>query len=189
VQKYQTSVGFAVDPRDPPTVAAVEPDSAAARAGVRAGDVIVAGDDRPVPDYDALAAALTVDWPRGKKEASFTVRRGSREETVGPFVPRTVGLNPTQVYESISMFLLFAVLASLYPLRRFDGQVLAVLMMAYAVHRYFNELLRHDTPTYFLGLTVSQAISIGIFAGGVLIWLLRRHSPLAPRLEPSPQPD
>jgi prolipoprotein diacylglyceryltransferase len=166
----------------------VEPDSPAFRSGVKPGDVIVAVDGRPVDDYYDLVRALTDEWPRGKQRVSFTVRRDSAEEVIGPYVPRTIGLNPTQIYESISMLLLFTVLVFLYPVRRFDGQVLAVLMLGYAVHRYCNELLRHDTPTYFLGLTVSQEISILIFAGGVIIWLLRRHSPLAPCDEPAVEP-
>lgn len=190
VRLYQTSTGFAMDPKakDPRTVGAVEPDSPAARSGIQAGDVIVGVDGRAVDDYYDLVRALTDEWPRGKKDVSFTVRRDRAEEVIGPYIPRTIGLNPTQIYESISMLLLFGVLVCLYPVRQFDGQVLAVLMLAYAVHRYCNELLRHDTPTYFLGLTVSQEISILIFAGGVIIWLLRRHSPVAPRTDPAVEP-
>jgi phosphatidylglycerol:prolipoprotein diacylglycerol transferase len=108
---------------------------------------------------------------------------------IGPYVPRTLGLNPTQLYESVSMLLLFAVLLFLYPLRQYDGQLLVVLMLVYAVHRYFNELLRHDTPTYFMGLTVSQEISILIFAAGVLLHLWRRRSrrtATAPQSVPQP---
>src|SRR5262249_11580801 len=138
VRSYQTSTGFAMDPkaRDPRTVGAVEPDSPAAASGMKPGDVIVAVDGQEVPNYAALSRDLTVDWPRGKKDVTFTVLRDGKEEVIGPYVPRTLGLNPTQVYESVSMFLLFWVLIFLYPLRRYDGQLLVVLMLVYAVHRY-----------------------------------------------------
>src|SRR5262249_21782358 len=47
-------------------------------------------------------------------------------------------------YESVSMFLLFLLLTAYFPFRTRDGQVMALLMMCYAVHRYVNELLRND---------------------------------------------
>src|SRR5206468_1505161 len=122
-----------------------EPGSAAEKAGLERGDVIVAVGGKEIKDYDHLAAAL---YPgnrrRGEKEVSLTVRRGSQEVVLPPFVPRTIGLVPTQLYESVSMFLIFLVLIALYPLRQYDGQVMVVLMLCYAVHRFFNETLRHD---------------------------------------------
>jgi prolipoprotein diacylglyceryltransferase len=196
---YQTAAGFAMDPKaeDQRTIGAVEPDSAAATvAGLRAGDVIVAVNGEATPNYGMLDAALNpVNLPRGKKDVTLTVRRGSEDVTLPPFVPRTLGLVPTQLYESVTMLLVFLVLVFLYPLRRYDGQLIVVLMLCYAVHRFFNETLRHDTPTYFvgggLGLTISQWISLGIFAAGAAIGLWRRRHPLPPRsarAEPAPAP-
>ncbi len=43
------------------------------------------------------------------------------------------------------MFLLLLVLLAYYPLRHNPGQVVAVLMACYGVHRYLNELLRMQT--------------------------------------------
>jgi phosphatidylglycerol:prolipoprotein diacylglycerol transferase len=176
---YQTSAGFAMDrqAKDDRTVGAVEPDSAATAAGLEPGDVIVSVDGKPVAGYQDLVAALTADRPRGKKDVSLTVRRGGQETALPAYIPRTIGLVPTQVYESVSMFLLFLVLLALYPLRNYHGQVMVVLMLCYAVHRYFNETLRDDTPSYF-GQTISQWISIGIFAAGILLHLWRRGHPL-----------
>jgi prolipoprotein diacylglyceryltransferase len=176
----QTSSGFAMDPqaKDDRTVGAVEPDSAAESAGLRAGDVITEVDGQPIAGYSELTNALNAFWPRGKKDVTLTVRRGGEDVTLPPFIPRTLGLIPTQIYESISMSLIFAILIFLYPLRRYDGQVMVTLMLCYAVHRFFNESLRHDTPKYFLGLTVSQEISILIFSAGVLLGLYQRRRPL-----------
>lgn len=178
----QTSAGFSMDPqsKDDRTVGAVEPGSAAETAGLHAGDIIIGVDGKPIGSYDALQTAFTGEqWPRGKRDVTLTVRRAGSEVALPSFVPRTIGLVPTQIYESISMTLIFAILIFLYPIRRYDGQVMVTLMLCYAVHRYFNELLRHDTPTYFLGLTVSQEISILIFSAGVLLGLWRRNYPLA----------
>jgi phosphatidylglycerol:prolipoprotein diacylglycerol transferase len=191
VRDYQTSAGFAMDPRadDERTVGAVEPDSAAIGSGLEPGDVIVAIDGKPVADYRELTAALTTDHPRGKKDVALTVRRSGQEMTLPPYIPRTIGLAPTQIYESISMFLIFLVLLALYPLRKYDGQVMVVLMLCYAVHRYFNEALRHDTPTYTYGLTISQWISVGILAAGLGLHFWRRTEPLrAAAKQPMAQP-
>ncbi len=180
VRDYQTSAGFAMDPsaKDDRTVGAVEPDSAATAAGLEPGDVIVKVDGEPVASYDKLATALVYERPRGKKDVALTVRRSGQEVALPPYIPRTVGLFPTQIYESVSMFLVFLVLLALYPLRKYDGQVMVVFMLCYAVHRFFNETLRHDTPSYALGLTASQWFSVGIFAAGIAVHFWRRRYPL-----------
>jgi phosphatidylglycerol:prolipoprotein diacylglycerol transferase len=186
VRDFQTSAGFAMDPlaTDECAVGAVEPDSAANAAGLERGDVIVAVNGKPVADYRDLVTVLAYDWPRGKTDVTLTIRRGTEEMVLPPYIPRTLGLVPTQIYESISMFLVFLVLLALYPLRKYDGQVMVALMLCYGVHRFFNETLRNDTPTYFLdlfgahiplGLTISQWISILIVAAGVALHLWRRR--------------
>jgi phosphatidylglycerol:prolipoprotein diacylglycerol transferase len=199
VQEYQTAEGFAMNPRatDERTVGTVEPGSAAEQAGLERGDIIVAVAGKEVKDYGDLAEALYPgNRPRGEKQVSLTVGRGTQEVALPPFIPRTIGLVPTQLYESVSMFLIFLVLIALYPLRRYDGQVMVVLMVCYAVHRFFNETLRHDTPTYYidmfgahisLGLTVSQWTSVAVFAAAVVIHVLRRrHTLRSPTAAPPP---
>jgi prolipoprotein diacylglyceryltransferase len=185
LRELQTSAGFAMDPqgKDDRTVGAVEPGSAAETSGLQAGDVIVDVDGHPIAGYTELRDALNFNWPRGKTDVTLTVQRNGQDVTLPAYVPRTLGLIPTQLYESISMLLIFVILIFLYPMRRYDGQVMVVLMLCYSVHRFFNESLRHDTPHYFLGLTVSQEISILIFSAGVLLGLYRRQFPL-----PRPQP-
>jgi len=151
----------------------------------------VAVEGQPIAGYPELVGALTTGWERGKKSVTLTVRRGGEEVTLPAYTPRTLGLVPTQLYESVSMFLIFLVLLALYPLRRYDGQLMVVLMLCYAVHRFFNETLRHDTPSYLFGLTISQWISIGIFTAGVALGLWRRNSPVRPaaaRPEAAPTP-
>src|SRR5262245_62146557 len=100
---------------------------------------------------------LTRDWPRGKSELKLTVQRlDGQIEELPPFVPRTVGLYPTQVYETVSMVLLILLLLAYYPYRRHDGQLMVLLMIGYAIHRFVNESLRIEPSYGSLGLTLSQ---------------------------------
>jgi phosphatidylglycerol---prolipoprotein diacylglyceryl transferase len=115
---------------------------------------------------------LTYDWPRGKASLTLGVERDGKEIDLQPFTPRTVGLDPTQLYETVSMVLLILLLLAYYPYRRHDGQLLVLLMICYAVHRFINESLRIE-PTIGLGLTLSQWGSVVIFvaAAGIEIYL------------------
>jgi prolipoprotein diacylglyceryltransferase len=102
-------------------------------------------------------------WPRGDQSLTLDVVRGGQTLTIGPFTPRTLGLHPTQVYETISMFLLIGFLLAYYPFRAYDGQVFTLFIVFYAVHRFLNETLRNDTDIVgipALNMTLSQNISV-----------------------------
>jgi len=103
---------------------------------------------------------LIAHWPRGDKSLDLEVERNGQQIHVGPFVPRTLGLHPTQVYETISMLLLMLLLLAFYPFRAYDGQVMTLFIACYAIHRFLNETLRNDTDVVAFGMTLSQNISI-----------------------------
>jgi len=117
---------------------------------------------------------LARDWPRGKHDLALVVERDGQEVTLPPFVPRTIGLYPTQLYETVSMVLLIFLLIAYYPFRRHDGQLLVLCMLGYAVHRFINESIRIE-PTVGGGLTLSQWGSVVIFAlaVGIEVYLWR----------------
>jgi prolipoprotein diacylglyceryltransferase len=116
---------------------------------------------------------LVNDWPRGQHELTLTVQRDGKDVSLPAFIPRSVGLYPTQLYETISMVLLIFVLLAYYPFRRHDGQLLVLCMAGYAIHRFIDESLRIE-PTIGLGLTLSQWGSVVIFAAAVGIELYLR---------------
>jgi prolipoprotein diacylglyceryltransferase len=112
-------------------------------------------------------------WPRGQNDVQLTVQRGGRNIDLPAISPRTLGLHPTQVYESISMILLVLVLLAYYGLRRRPGEVAVVFIFGYVVHRFLNEALRNDTDPVAFGLTLSQNGSILFFLLGlILAWYL-----------------
>ena len=110
---------------------------------------------------------LVEHWPRGESQLALGVVRDGEPTTI-TFTPRTVSFFPTQLYETVSMGLLVLVLLAFQPLRRHDGQMMVLLMLGYSAHRFLNEALRIE-PTYVLDLTLSQWISVAIFAAGLML--------------------
>ncbi|HLN26961.1 MAG TPA: prolipoprotein diacylglyceryl transferase family protein [Gemmataceae bacterium] len=169
----QTAAGFSMDDNaaDRRSVGAVDPNSPAARSGLQAGDVIVQADGQPIASYKELQDYLGRNWPRGKNDLALTVKRGPNEVNLPSFRPLTLGLHPTQLYESISMLLLFGLLLAYYPFRRNPGELAGIVMAGYGIHRYLNELLRADPrPIGF-----ERYISVILVGLGVALWIWRRY--------------
>jgi len=112
-----------------------------------------------VSDSDVFTDLID-SWPRGDQSLDLEVERAGQTVHVGPFTPRTLGLHPTQVYETVSMLLLMLFLLAFYPFRRYDGQVFTLFVFCYAIHRFVNEQLRNDTETVAFGMTLSQNVSV-----------------------------
>jgi phosphatidylglycerol---prolipoprotein diacylglyceryl transferase len=161
---YQTPLGFLFRD-DSLAVEAVEPGTPAANAGLRPGDIIVKANGEPAERPSAV-------YPKDGV-LKLTVFR-DKEEELPPFEPTSIGVNPTQIYETISMCLLLFFLLSYYPYKRHDGELMVFLMLGYGVHRYLNEMLRLDVDPGIGALTMSQIISLLVLAGGaalaVVVW-------------------
>jgi prolipoprotein diacylglyceryltransferase len=121
--------------------------------------------------------------PRGQDSLTLRVERLGEPIVIDSFTPRSLGLHPTQVYETVSMFLLIAFLLAFYPYRRHDGQVFTLFLVFYAIHRFLNESLRNDTEIVGipqLNMTLSQNISVLmlLFAAALEIGLRLTKPPL-----------
>ena len=183
VHGVQTTAGFTYDGID--RVVAVEKGSAA-EAVLKANDQIVKVNGTNVGMNAATGEKTLYDltraenWPRWKKTVDLTIDRNGVESEVS-FAPKTVTFFPTQLYEVVSMGLLIALLLAFQPFRMHDGQVMVLMMVGYAAHRWLNEAIRIE-PTYALGMTLSQWISIGIFAAAMgLEWYLWKTQPKFPK--------
>ena len=86
---------------------------------------------------------------------------------------RGVPVHPTQLYDSLLSLALYLGLAWLYRRKRFDGQVFATYLVAYAVLRSFVETFRGDYPVRYLGgvITPAQLVSLLILSAGVLLFV------------------
>ena len=80
------------------------------------------------------------------------------------------------------------VLLAYYPFRLATGQVFAVLMFVYGIHRSLNEILRDDPRPEGL----ESYGSLVLIAGGVAMWLIlwarSRVRPAAVTTPPGPAP-
>lgn len=86
-------------------------------------------------------------------------------------------VHPTQIYSAIDALVLLFLVSAYYPLRRRDGEVMALLMVTYPITRFFIEYLRNDEGAYFAGLTISQNISILILGWGLWFWHYLKQQP------------
>ena len=108
---------------------------------------------------------------------------------------KTVPVHPTQLYASINGILLAILLNEVFYRRKRHGVVFAVLLMLYPAARIMEEMIRTDNPHDTAGLTISQFVSVLLFAAGVgLYYALKKmpeRSPLAvpfiPPTEPPPK--
>jgi phosphatidylglycerol---prolipoprotein diacylglyceryl transferase len=170
-QGYEAPLGFVINSHG--SVEKVEAGSSAAAAGVRENDVLLAINGNKIEGTNAQHAFryyLMVGWPRGQQAVDLTVRHANGEVVELPaFRAWSLGVYPTQLFETISMGLLLFFLLSYFPYRAHDGELMVFMMLGYGVHRFLNEMLRTDNEITATGLTLSQNISIVILLGAVVL--------------------
>lgn len=91
-------------------------------------------------------------------------------------------IHPAQLYESALDLCLYAALAWWFPRRRFNGQIFALYLLAYAAVRSLSEYFRGDYSVQSSPLTgvltPGQSMSVAIALAGVVFWiLLSRRTP------------
>lgn len=94
-----------------------------------------------------------------------------------PGAPWSLRVHPTQLYSAFDGFVLLGLLSAFYPLRRRDGEVVGLLMLTYPISRFLIEHLRNDEGAIFAGLTISQNVSVLIFAAGLVYWAWLSRQP------------
>lgn len=136
----------------------------------------VVGDDHPLGiRFPGGSAASEAQWLDGLLDQPYF---------------QSLAVHPTQLYESLGCLLITAVLMLLVqPRKRFDGQVMLVFLLLYAALRFALELLRADARGELLGLSTSQAVSVGAVLLVVPLWRSwrqRARQAIASRELPAP---
>jgi phosphatidylglycerol:prolipoprotein diacylglycerol transferase len=107
-----------------------------------------------------------VTFPAGSIPWYDHVERG----LITPLAACSLPVHPTQIYAAFSGFGLLILMVAYHSRRRFDGEVMTIFMVGYATTRFWVETLRADQPTFMLGLTFSQAVSLIVLASGIAAW-------------------
>jgi phosphatidylglycerol---prolipoprotein diacylglyceryl transferase len=131
----------------------------------------------PVSWTEPFSAPLLASWA-----GALAVHFPASHPTHG------LAVYPTQLYESLAMFLTTFALARLDKAKAVDGQTMCLFFAAYGVIRFFLEYLRGDRLVWLagLGFSASQVLSmVAILAGAISwLWLLQRKKSVcgSPRL-------
>ena len=88
------------------------------------------------------------------------------------FPDETVMRVPVQLYSSFALLLIFVILAAYREKRHFSGAIFAGYLVLYGIVRFFMDFARGDELHAALGITLSQALGIGTFLCGVILYVI-----------------
>ena len=88
--------------------------------------------------------------------------------------PTNISLHPTQIYSSLSGFLVFLVLILLHPKKKFEGQVLLWFLILHSTSRLAIERFRGDYRGMLPGtqMTTTQFVAILILVASVITLII-----------------
>ncbi|MGI8743845.1 MAG: prolipoprotein diacylglyceryl transferase [Bryobacteraceae bacterium] len=106
---------------------------------------------------------------------AVTFRNPAAHDLVG--VPLNVPLHPTQLYESLSEAIIFAFLYWRIQKAHAAGEIFGLYLILYSIARFLVEFVRNHEQPLYLGLSITQWISLGTLAAGIWLVASRRGAP------------
>ncbi len=91
---------------------------------------------------------------------------------------RSLPVHPAQMYGLINAVLLSVFLSFVFYRRKRHGMVFTLILLLYPITRVILEIVRVDNPHDTGGMTISQAVSVGMFLSGVVLLIMLRRMPL-----------
>jgi len=172
-----------------PTIAEIEPHSAAAASGLKPGETLRAINGLPIDTVAAARWELMTALRLGREAVIATAGRSEPLRLPLPDpLPRSKPIHPTQLYGAINALVLCLFLLAYDPFKRRDGEVFALFLTIYPISRFLMECIRVDEPGIWgTPLTGAQFLSLGLLASVCGLWafLLRRP---AGKAFPAPAP-
>jgi len=172
-------------PSDPAVIAAVEPASAADKAGLKPGQTIIEVNGQPVHTAaDAQKELLASHEPGMVLSIRAELDAPPRQWILERPTPRSLPVHPTQIYSAINALLLCLLLLAYDPFRRRDGELFALAITLYPISRFLLEIIRTDeSPVFGTGLSISQNVSLMVLAAAAALWVYIVRQP--PRAAPA----
>jgi len=88
----------------------------------------------------------------------------------GPYFPtHNARLYPTQLFETVSLFIIFLILKKAQGRGYQPGFVFALYLLLAAIERFLVEFYRGDTVPCWLNLSLAQWVALGVFAAGLIL--------------------
>ena len=166
----------------PIVVDSVAPNSLAEQYGISIEDRVFVR----VPDGLYLRAVHHDHLEVDTNVTVFREKGSDVEIPVSKLPSKSIKVHPTQIYSSVSAFLLAAFLWFYFPRRRFDGEVFAIMIIIYPIVRFTLEAIRVDEGSQLnTGLTISQIVSIILILIGFGFWTWLRSTSDKPVPEPT----
>ncbi|MDX1952408.1 MAG: prolipoprotein diacylglyceryl transferase [Verrucomicrobiota bacterium] len=135
-----------------------------------------------IPTLSSAGMPLAINYP--KKSDAF--RQHQKLGLVPPHATHSLPVHPTPFYEAF-----LAAALTLYILRgknnTFVGSDSIKLLVGYATIRFVIEFFRADNHPAYASMTISQVVSLGLLALGIIIYAARKWRPAAVALA-KPQP-
>jgi phosphatidylglycerol---prolipoprotein diacylglyceryl transferase len=121
------------------------------------------------------AVAWGVRYPRGSLAHTKQLALGLVDGD-GP----SLAVHPVQLYEVVAAFVIFVVLYTVYPRRRYAGQITAWFCILYAAWRLVAETFRADAPGWAPGtpwwsLNIYQELSLALLAVALIVLFRNRR--------------
>jgi phosphatidylglycerol:prolipoprotein diacylglycerol transferase len=162
-----------------PTIVSVEPDGPAARAGLVAGERILAVNGAPAVSLEETRALLFYSVRDNRLPLVLTTDRGSRTVAALPgLAEHSLPTHPAQLYAAVDATLGMLLLLAFTPLSRRDGETFALLLTIHPISRFLLEEIRIDEPGMFgTQLSISQHVSILLLASAVILWIYVESRP------------
>jgi phosphatidylglycerol:prolipoprotein diacylglycerol transferase len=165
----------------PPILERVEPGSPAARGGLKTGDQI---DAVLLPTKEGTKT-IEVETVKGAVNALEQLREGqqvallvggSREVKAWTLAgeSRSLRVHPAQIYSAVDSLLLCLFLLAYTPFCRRDGELTALTLTLHPISRFLLEMVRTEPKVFGSPLSIAQIISMGLLAGGILLWIYLR---------------
>ncbi len=124
-----------------------------------------------------FGSACRLPWAETFPAGSLPWQEHVHRGLISPHALQSLPIHPTQLYMAMEGLILLAVMMWYYPKRRRDGEVMGILMVGYAISRFFTEQLRADDDWLFLGFTLSQIISAILLTAGIATWVYILRKP------------